>query len=172
MRKLMVVVCLCAFAPHALSQGILNSYESIEIQAPAAQVWDAVKDFDGLHRWHPMFSGLEIKAGGGNVPGTVRTMFVKDGPSFDEELLTWDGENRRFSYRLIDPVPLPVSEYHGAMEVVQVTRDTTAVVWRSHYLNNSGGKMKDEEVIGFINAAFRMGLDNLNAMMKARAALR
>lgn len=172
MRKLMVVVCLCAFAPHALSQGILNSYESIEIQAPAAQVWDAVKDFDGLARWHPMFSSGVIKSGTNNEVGAIRTMTVKDGPSFDEELLTWDGENRRFSYRLIDPVPLPVSEYHGAMEVVQVTRDTTAVVWRSHYLNNSGGKMKDEEVIGFINAAFRMGLDNLNAMMKARAALR
>ena len=167
MTKLMLMACLGAFAPHALAQGLLNSYDSIEIQAPVAQVWDAVKDFDGLHRWHPMFSGLETKSGGNNVPGTVRTMFVKDGPSFDEELLAFDEAERKFRYRLIDPVPLPVADYVGRMQVVDLGRGRSAVLWESAYRNNSGGRMKDEEVIGFINGAFRVGLQNLKTTLES-----
>jgi hypothetical protein len=152
----------------AAAQGMLNSWQSVTIEAPAAKVWEAVKDFDGLANWHPMFSGGVIKSGANNEPGAVRTMTVKEGPSFDEELLTWDAASRKFSYRLIDPVPLPVAHYFGSMEVVQIKRDTTAVIWSSHYLNNSDGKMKDEEVIAFINGAFRVGLDNLKPMLESK----
>jgi hypothetical protein len=153
----------------AAAQGILNSHQSITLRAPADRVWEAVKDFDGLASWHPMFSSGMIKSGANNVPGAVRTMTVKDGPSFDEELLTWDASRRRFTYRLIDPVPLPVARYYGAFEVVQVKPGTSAVLWSSHYVNNSDGKMQDGEVIAFINGAFKAGLDNLKPMLEGKS---
>jgi mxaD protein len=152
----------------AAAQGLLNSWQSVTIDAPVEKVWEAVKDFDGLATWHPMFSSGVIKSGANNEPGAIRTMTVKDGPSFDEELLTWDASARKFTYRLIDPVPLPVARYYGALEVVQVKPGTSAVLWRSRYLNNSGGKMQDEEVIAFINGAFRAGLDNLKPMLEGK----
>lgn len=164
----MVLGALCAVSQTAVAQGLLNSYESIVIQAPVEKVWDAVKDFDGLATWHPMFSSGVIKSGTNNEPGAVRTMTVKDGPSFDEELLTFDAANRKFTYRLIDPVPLPISEYTGSFQVVEVKQGTTAILWYSSYRNNSGGKMKDEEVIGFINGALSVGLENLKGMSNAK----
>ncbi len=115
-----------------------------------------------------MFSSDVIKSGGNNEVGTVRTMTVKDGPSFDEELLSFDALDKKFTYRLIDPVPLPVSDYVGSLQVSEGRRGYTLVQWNSAYRNNSDGKMQDEEVIGFINGAFRAGLENLKSMLEAK----
>jgi mxaD protein len=168
-QTLLGALCLvfAASAP-AAERGILNSHESIEIKASIWKVWDAVKDFDGLDKWHPMFSGDVIKSGGNNEVGTIRTMTVKDGPSFDEELLTFDALDKKFSYRLIDPVPLPVSQYVGTFQVIEGRRGYTVILWNSAYRNNSDGKMKDEEVIAFINGALRVGMENLKAMLEAK----
>ena len=169
--KRITIAALCAWCAAILpasAGGLLNSYESIEINAPAGKVWNAVKDFDSLDKWHPMFSSDVIKAGGNNEIGTVRTMTVKDGPSFDEELLSFDVLDKKFGYRLIDPVPLPVSEYAATFQVVPVRRGVTAIQWKSSYRNNSDGKMKDEEVIAFVDKALRVGLENLKAMLEAQ----
>ena len=72
--------------------------------------------------------------------------------------------NSRSSF---DPVPLPVSGYTGAFQVVEVKRGKTAILWYSSYFNNSDGKMKDEEVIRFINGAFRVGLENVKAQLES-----
>jgi mxaD protein len=169
MRRTMlgVLTILCAASWPAAAQGILNSYESIEIRAPIGKVWNAVKDFDGLDKWHPMFSSDVIKSGGNNEVGTVRSMTVRDGPSFDEELLSFDVLDKKFSYRLIDPVPLPVSDYVGTMHVVEGRRGYALIVWSSVYRNNSDGKMTDEEVMRFIGNALRVGLENVKSMLEA-----
>ena len=150
------------------AQGILNSYQSVDIKASIWTVWDAVKDFDGLHKWHPMFSDDVIKSGANEEIGSVRTITVKDGPSFDEELLSFDPVDRKFSYRVIDPAPLPLADYVSTFQVVEGKRGYTTILWRSSFRNNSDGKMKDEEVIGSIDGAYRAGLDNLKSMLEIR----
>ena len=159
---------LCTANLPASAQGLLNSHESIDIKASIWKVWDAVKDFDGLATWHPMFSGDEIKSGAGNEVGTIRTMTVKDGPSFDEELLSFDALDKKFSYKVLDPAPLPIAEYVSTFQVVEGRRGYSTVLWNSSFRNNSDGKMKDEEVIGFINNAYRVGLENLKEMLEAK----
>ena len=152
----------------AAAQGVLNSHESIEIRAAIWKVWDAVKDFDGLSNWHPMFSGSEIKSGENAEVGTIRTMTVKDGPSFDEELLSFDALDKKFGYRIIDPAPLPVSGYEATFQVTEGRRGYSLILWTSTYKNSTDGKMTDEEVIGFINNAFRVGLENLKSMLETQ----
>ena len=168
-KTILGLLCiLCVTSWPATAQGILNSHESIEIKASIWKVWDTVQNFDSLDKWHPMFSSDVIKSGGNNEAGTIRTMTVKDGPSFDEELLSFDALEKKFTYRLIDPVPLPVADYVGSLQVSEGRRGYTLVQWSSAYRNNSDGKMKDEEVIAFINGAFRAGLENLKAMLEAK----
>ncbi|HKB84403.1 MAG TPA: SRPBCC family protein [Burkholderiales bacterium] len=149
------------------AEGLLNSFQSVEIRASIWKVWDAVKDFDSLNKWHPMFSDDVIKSGVNDEVGSVRTITVKDGPSFDEELLSFDPLEKKFSYRVIDPAPLPLSDYVSTFQVVESRRGYTTILWRSSYRNNSDGKMKDEEVIGFIDGAYRAGLDNLKTMLES-----
>jgi len=168
-KTILGVLCiLCVTSWSAAAQGILNSHESIEIKASIWKVWDTVQNFDSLDKWHPMFSSDVIKSGGNNEVGTIRTMTVKDGPSFDEELLSFDALDKKFTYRLIDPVPLPVADYVGSFQVSEGRRGYTLVEWNSAYRNNSDGKMKDEEVIGFINGALRAGLENLKVMLETK----
>ena len=153
---------------HATAQGMLNSHQSVDIRASIWAVWDAVKDFDGVAKWHPMFSDDEIKSGANEEIGSVRTLTVKDGPSFDEELLSFDPVDRKFSYRVIDPAPVPVADYVSTFQFVEGKRGYTTILWRSSFRNNSDGKMKDDEVIAFIDGAYRAGLDNLKDMLEIR----
>jgi len=159
---------LCIVSFPAAAQGTLNSYQTVDIKAPIWTVWDAVKDFDGLHTWHPMFADDELKSGANDEVGAVRTLTVKDGPSFDEELLSFDPADRKFSYRVKEPSPLPISDYVSTFQVVEGRRGYTTILWRSSFRNNTDGKMKDEEVIAFIDGAYRAGLDNLKATLEGR----
>ncbi len=148
-----------SFAAHA--DGKLNSYFSLNIDAPASNVWDIVKDFGGLDTWHPMFSGDVIKSGTNNQIGAVRTLTIQDGPSFDEQLMVWDDFERHYTYRVIDPNPLPITNYSSTMTVMQLEPGVSNVTWISSYENNSGGEMTDDDLIAFLNGAYQAGLDSL-----------
>jgi len=152
----------------AAAQALLNSHESIEVKASIWKTWDAVKDFDGLSNWHPMFSGSVIKSGENAEVGAIRAMTVKDGPTFDEELLSYDALDKKFGYKIIDPAPLPVAGYEATMQVTEGRRGYSMILWSSSYRNSTEGKMKDEEVIAFINNAFRVGLENLKSQLEAQ----
>jgi hypothetical protein len=155
---------MLSFTVHA--DGKLNSYFSLNIDAPASNVWDVVKDFGGLNNWHPMFSGDVIKSGTNNQIGAVRTLTIQDGPSFDEQLMVWDDHERHYTYRVIDPNPLPIKNYSSTMRVMQLSPGVTNVTWTSTYENNSGGEMPDVELIALINGAYAAGLDALKFEME------
>jgi hypothetical protein len=155
---------MLSFTAHA--DGKLNSYFSLNIDAPASNVWDVVKDFGGLDTWHPMFSGDVIKSGTNNQIGAVRTLTIQDGPSFDEQLMVWDDHERHYTYRVIDPNPLPIKNYSSTMRVMQLSPGVTNVTWTSTYENNSGGEMPDVELIALINGAYAAGLDALKFEME------
>jgi len=110
----------------AAAQGTLNSYQTVDIKAPIWTVWDAVKDFDGLHTWHPMFSDDELKSGANDEIGAVRTLTVKDGPSFDEELLSFDPVDRKFSYRVKER-HLADFHYLSTFQLVEGRRGHTTI---------------------------------------------
>jgi len=168
MKKLLTLAlasfAVLSFSAHA--DGRLNSYYSLNIDASATNVWDIVKDFGGLHNWHPMFSNDVIKSGTNNQIGAVRTLTIADGPSFDEVLVLWDDFKRVYTYEVIDPNPLPVKNYSSTMTVMQLEPGVTNVTWTSSYENNSGGEMPDEELIAFLNGAYQAGLDDLKLNME------
>ncbi len=162
----LVLASFAALSFAANADGKLNSYFSINIDAPASNVWDIVKDFGGLNNWHPMFSGDVIKSGTNNQIGAVRTLTIQDGPSFDEQLMVWDDHGRHFTYRVIDPAPLPLKNYSATMKVMQLAPGVTNVTWTSSYENNSGGEMPDADLIAFLNGAYQAGLDALKFEME------
>ena len=158
-------LAVLSFSAHA--DGKLNSYFSINIDAPASRVWDIVKDYDGLDVWHPVFSGADIISGSNNEPGAIRTLTIQDGPSFDEELLEWDSYNRSFTYRVIDPAPLPIKNYQSTMTVMQIAPGVSNVTWSSSYQNASNGEMPDDELIAFLNGVYQAGLEQVKGVSQA-----
>jgi len=156
MKKLLnlALAGLAATSFSANAEEILNSYVSMNVNAPASMLWDVVKDFDGLENWCPPFSGDEIQSGTNNTVGAIRTLTIKDGPTFNEELLAWDRMTRSYTYRVIDPAPLPVKKYKSTMTIMQLSPGLTNVTWSSAYQNNSNGDMTDDQVIEFINGVY------------------
>ncbi len=159
LRLLLASFIAVSFTAHA--EGKLNSYYTLDIEAPASNIWDIVKHFDGLETWHPMFSDDVIISGTNNQVGAVRRLTVKDGPSFDEQLMVFDDYGRTYTYRVIDPNPLPIKNYTSTMKVMQLEPGLSTVIWSSSYENNSGGEMSDDEVIAFLNGAYQAGLEAL-----------
>jgi hypothetical protein len=148
----------------ALAHGKLNAYQSVDLQASPQKVWDAIKDFDGLARWHPVFSADVLTGGRNNVPGATRRLTVKDGPSFDEELLSFDEAAMSLTYRIIGQNELPIENYESTLSVISTGRNSSAVIWRGSYTAKPVNK--DDEMIGFIEGVYRAGLDNLKTIVK------
>ena len=151
---------LMAFAQSTM----LNAYQSVDLQAPSQQVWDAIKSFEGLAGWHPVFSQVVLTGGTNNVPGATRRLTVKDGPSFDEELTAFDDSGMSLSYRIIGTNELPIENYKSTISVVRTGRNSSAVIWVGSYTakaGNDGGEM-----IKFIEGVYRAGLDNLGSYIK------
>lgn len=155
------LVALSLASIQAQAQVKLNSHFSLDIKASIQDVWDATKDFDGLANWHPMFADSHLTSGENGQVGTIRSLTIKDGPTFEEELLTYDDVDRKYSYKVFDPNPLPIAEYVSVFEVIEGRRGHTTIIWRSNYLNNSEGKITDDELIAFLNGAYKAGLDNV-----------
>jgi uncharacterized protein YndB with AHSA1/START domain len=114
----------------------LKIVESVNVAAPVDEVWDAVKDFDSLHKWHPGFSADEIVKGKNNTPGAVRKVTVKDGPSFTEELLAFDAAKHTYKYRIVES-PLPVRDYVSHITVKPGPGGGSRVTWSGTFKRKS-----------------------------------
>ena len=105
----------CSSMEHKAMSG-LTTNKSVEINAAPSAVWNIVKDFDGLNKWHPAFSKDVITKGGNGQVGSVRAVTLKDGPTFTEEMTAYDDAKMMFSYRIIES-PLPVDQYKSTLTV-------------------------------------------------------
>src|SRR5258706_15359097 len=95
-------LCLlaCGFAQAAAPR--LTVSKTITIDAPAAKVWRAVKDFNGLNTWHPAVATDEIVEGKNNTVGAVRLLTLKGGGTIKEKLLAFDAAGRPFKNAILE----------------------------------------------------------------------
>src|SRR5262249_7995700 len=110
----------------------LHVTESVEIKAPADKVWDAIKDFDSLNKWHPGFSADEMVSGSNGKIGAVRKLTVKDGPSFTEKLTAYDDAKHSYHYMIVES-PLPIAHYRSSISVRAGAAGMTKVTWSGSF---------------------------------------
>jgi hypothetical protein len=154
------------FAPFlALAEGtVINAYQTVDVQASPKDVWDVVRVYDGLSRWHPVFSDSVLLIGDRNTPGAIRRLTVKDGPSFDEELLDLDDEQMKLRYRIVGDNELPIDNYVSTIQVVKTGIGRSSVLWRGSFTAKTGNT--DEDMIKFIDGVYRAGLDSLKQALE------
>ena len=148
----------------------LKVVESVEIKAPVVKVWDTVKDFDGLTKWHPGFSGCELVSGSNGKAGAVRKLTVKGGPSFTEKLLSYDGHHHSYHYSIIES-PLPITDYSSTITVKAAGGGMTKVTWsgkfkRKNTSDNPPEAESDAGAVKLVKGVYRGGLDNLKKMLE------
>ncbi len=109
-------------------------FESAVICAPIEQVWDVVRDFNGLPNWHPAIAKSEIEE---NRPadsvGCIRNFYLVNGDNIREQLLALDDVNYRCDYTILKS-GMALANYHAVLSLIPVTeKDTTLAIWSAEF---------------------------------------
>lgn len=99
-----------------------RAYTSTIVNAPADEVWDYLRDFNGLPKWTGgIVVESEIEDGmGSDQVGCVRSFKLGDGEHLRERLLSHSDVDRTYSYNF-EKKPFDVDNYHATLSVKPVT---------------------------------------------------
>ena len=108
--------------------------ESAIIEAPIAEVWRILRDFNGHDRWHPAVATSAIE---GNEPvdavGSVRRFRLTDGSELREQLLSLSDVRHALTYCILE-APFPLMGYVASIQLKAVTDgEQTYWEWRSEF---------------------------------------
>jgi len=126
---------------------------SITLPEAAGAVWEAIGDFDGLHRWHPAVASSER---GEEKGRRVRRLSLQGGGQIVEALEGHDDKGRNYSYTILSG-PLPVSNYRSELTVREDGVNRCTVRWSSRF-DPVGG---EQEAVGAIRGVYQAGFDSL-----------
>ena len=96
------------------------------IDAPVADVWAIVRQFDAIDTWFPFVSHCELKRGAAaDQVGAVRANTVAGGAVIEETLVELSDRDRRIAYALTRG-DVPTIDYSASLTIHDVTDDRRA----------------------------------------------
>ncbi|WP_433869541.1 SRPBCC family protein [Saccharopolyspora sp. CA-218241] len=139
-----------------------RSYASAVVDAPVEQVWELVRDFDGLPRWHPAIERSEIEGGGpADRIGAVRRLALSGGGEVRERLVALDDTARSTSYEFVTS-PFPVRRYRATLRVAEDTAGGRSFVeWCADYDADAADEAELDRT--FATGVFAAGLAGLQS---------
>jgi mxaD protein len=164
--------CIGAVAP-ALAHGPTpqKAEEKINISAPPAKVWAALKDFADVS-WNP--SVTKAEASGGNAAGATRTITLKTG-NLVEGLDEYNDKDMMYGYRLSTEnlEALPVSFYSATIAVTP-SGEGSEVTWigrfyRGDTSNFPPENLNDEAAVKAMTDFLQGGLKGLKAKVEGKS---
>lgn len=96
-------------------------YISSVIDVPAAKVWERVRDFNGLPRWHPSIRDSRIENGEpADKVGCIRDFHLQNGERIREQLLGLSDYDMFCTYSILDS-PMPLTNYVATLRLTPIT---------------------------------------------------
>jgi len=96
-------------------------YVSSVINATAEKVWERVRDFNGLPRWHPRISDSRIEdALPSDKVGCIRNFNLQNGDNIREQLLGLSDYDMFCMYGILES-PMPLSDYVATLRLTPIT---------------------------------------------------
>ena len=150
----------------------LHVTQTVDIQAPAGKVWDAVKNFDQLNTWLPPVAKDEIVEGQNNTVGAVRLLTLQNGGIVKEKLLAYTPAARTFRYQIVESV-LPVSHYTSVITVKSAGQGSSTVTWSGRFKRKNegatpGDNENDKAATDTITGVYQAGLPTLKKMLEGQ----
>jgi len=169
-------VCLSFVSGITLAHGPTRQKvsETIEINVPAAEVWEIIKNFDQAADWLPMVESSEGE--GGNQAGATRVLTLGPGIKVYETLKKHDAEKMSYSYKIPnkthDVAILPVNNYSSTI-TVKPEGDNSVVIWKGAFYrgypnNDPPAELNDEAAISAVSNLYQAGLANLKEMAESK----
>lgn len=171
--KLIALAALATVSMAALAAATqLKVSKQVTINAPPDKVWEAVRNFDGLDKWHPAVESDKIVAGKNNEVGAERLLTLKGGGTIREKLLAFDDKRHSMRYSIIEGV-LPVSDYTSTITVAAAGKDRSTVTWsgafkRKDTSDKPAADANDEAATKTMSGVYESGLENLKKMLEPR----
>ncbi len=128
------------------------------INAPASDVWDIVRDFNGLANWHPAISDSLIED---DLPadqiGCIRSFHLTDGGHIREQLLTLSDYDYTQRYSILES-PMALENYIAVVRLQPVTaRNSTYIEWSAQF--TCARSVEAELVDTISNGVFQTAFD-------------
>lgn len=147
--------------------------ETIEINAPAKEVWDMIKDFGVAHTWLPMVEATESE--GGNESGATRVLTLGPDIKVYETLKKYNADKMTYSYKIPDQTHnveiLPVNNYSSSISV-KADGGKSIVKWKGAFYrgypnNDPPPELNDEAAVKAVTALYKAGLAHLKKMVES-----
>jgi len=167
---LLLSICSTTYAHGPTRQKIT---ETVDINAPAAQVWDVIKDF-GNANWLPMV--VDTESEGGNTKGATRVLNLAPDVNVYETLKKYDAEKMMYSYKIPvdthDVKILPVNNYSSTLSVTATGDNSSTVTWKGAFYrgypnNDPPEELNDEAAVKAVTALYKAGLAHLKQSIES-----
>jgi len=141
-------------------------YISSVIDAPTAKVWEKVRDFNALPRWHPAIRDSRIENGEpSDRVGCVRDFHLQNGDRIREKLLGLSDYDYFCTYSILES-PMPLTGYVATLRLTPVTDgDRTFAEWTAEF--DCAPEAEEGLVSGIGTNVFQAGFNALKRQMGA-----
>ncbi len=135
-------------------------FVSSVIGASAERVWDRVRDFNGLPKWHPRIRDSRIEdALPSDKVGCIRNFNLQNGDNIREQLLGLSDYDMFCTYGILDS-PMPLEDYIATLRLTPVTDgERTFVEWTAEF--SCAPEAEQDLVAGIGGNVFQAGFDAL-----------
>jgi NADPH:quinone reductase len=123
------------------------------------RVWSIMRDFNDFPSWHPEVYGSSIEDNRpSDAVGCVRSLYLKGGGHFREQLLALSDAEHKFTYTILEST-LPIRDYVSTVQLRAVTENgQTYVEWSSDF---ACAPDVEAELTKIVLGVYRSGFDCL-----------
>jgi hypothetical protein len=135
-------------------------FVSSVINAPVARVWERVRDFNALPRWHPLIRDSRIEdALPSDKVGCIRNFNLQNGDNIREQLLGLSDYDMFCTYSILES-PMPLEDYIATLRLTPVTEgDRCFAEWSAEFSCDPSDE--SDLVNGIGTDVFQVGFDAL-----------
>lgn len=130
------------------------------VAAPAAKVWELVRDFGAIVKWGgPALQSCTVE---GEGLGAIRRIGLPGGLAIAERLEALDEAGRSLSYAIVEKSPIPVKDYLATIRIVEDGPDACRVDWSSTFTPDGAG---EEQAQAMIRGVYTGGIAGLRKVL-------
>ena len=135
-------------------------YTSSVIGASADRVWERIRDFNGLPRWHPRIRDSRIEdALPADKVSCIRNFNLQNGDNIREQLLGLSDYDMFCTYSILES-PMPLTDYVATIRLTPITDGARCFAeWTAEFSCDPANE--DDLVNGIGNDVFQSGFDAL-----------
>ena len=135
-------------------------FVSTVINAEAAAVWDRVRDFNGLPKWHPKIRDSRIEdALPADKVSCIRNFNLQNGDNIREQLLGMSDYDMFTTYAILES-PMPLTDYVATLRLTPITDgERTFAEWSAEF--SCAPEDESDLVAGISGNVFQGGFEAL-----------